>query len=221
MLCNFFSRLFSRTFLAGLLTGIVIAVGGLYAYAQVRVRMGGSEQPNQKRYLSPVDVSDSTARSVQGRVPSNWALRPLDGTEATTFGMLPKRPTLLTVGATWCEPCTAKISVLQALHDSIGQDVRVMFVSPEPRDSIRQYVGDEGYTMPTYVVNTLPPLLSGDLLPRTYLVRPDGTVTYKHVGPADWTPDIVRRLLESTRTSAVSRPTSESAHETLYAQTRP
>lgn len=205
MFSTFFSRLFSKTFLVGLLTGVVLAVGGLYAYAQVRVRMGGSEQPKQARYLSPVDLSDSTASSVQGKIPSDWALRPLDGTEGTTFGSLPERPTLLAVGATWCEPCTAEGPVLQALHDSLGQDLRVMLVSPEPRDSIRQYVDEEDYSVPVYAVEDLPSPLKGDLLPRTYLVRSGGAIVHRHVGPADWTVDVVRRLLKQGHALATSR----------------
>lgn len=217
MLSNFFSRLFSKTFLAGVLSGAVLAVGGLYAYAQVRVRMGGTEQPDQKPYVSPVDLTDSTAVAVQGTVPSDWVLRSVDGAEDTTFGALTARPTLLTVGAGWCEPCRAEGPVLEVLHDSTEQDLRVMFVSPEPRDSVRRYVEDEGYSMPAYAVDDLPSVLHGELLPRTYLVRSNGAVVYRHVGPAEWNPDVVHRLLKQSRTSAAPHPPPESVVETPHA----
>jgi len=211
---GFFSRLTSRTFLAGLISGLVLGGGGFYLYAQVRVQMGGGDPPEQPLYLDPIEVADSTGRTVRGTVPDDWSLRSLDGTDATTFGALAERPTLLAVGATWCEPCTAQMPSLQALHDTTGQALRVVLVSPEPRDSLRRHVETKGYTLPAYTVDDLPGPLRGDVLPRTYLTRSGETVVYRHVGPADWNTDAVHRLLDRVRSSTPDGRADATARQT-------
>lgn len=213
-----FSRLSSKRFFAGLLSGILLGAGGFYLYAQVRVQMGGSEPPEQELYLSPIELPDSTAMTVQGTVPEDWSLQRLDGAEEATFATLRGRPTLLTVGATWCEPCTAELSTLQALHDTTGTDVHVAFVSAEPSDSLRQYVEERGYSVPTYVVDDFPSVLDGDTLPRTYLIRSGGQVVYRHVGPADWSAEVVHHLLDRVRSMTTASRSSGSLRRTSTQQ---
>lgn len=204
-------RLSSRTFLAGLLCGAVLGAGGFKLYAVVAMQMaGGDGPPEQARYLAPIEPPDSAATTARGTVSESWTLRSLDGNDKTTFGTLQKRPTLLTIGATWCDPCTAELSTLQALHDTTGKDVRVAFVSPEPRDSLRRHVQENGYSMPAYVVDDLPSSLDGEMLPRTYLIRSNGTVVYRHVGPADWNADATHRLLDRVRSSTTAHQASGS-----------
>lgn len=216
---TFLDRLFSKTFLAGVLSGVILGVGGLYLYAQVRVRMGGGGPPEQARYLDPIELSDSTATTVRGVVPDDWTLRPLNGPGERPFGSLMERPTLLTVGATWCEPCTAELSTLQTLHDTTGQDVRVAYVSSEPSDSLRQHVKENDYSLPVYAVDEVPSVFEGDVLPRTYLIRAGGEVVYRHLGPADWSADAARRLLDRIRPPRTAHRSSASLRQ-LTAQRR-
>jgi thiol-disulfide isomerase/thioredoxin len=202
---TFFDRLFSQTFLAGLLCGAVLGAGGLKLFAMAYMQMGGGgDAPEQARYLEPIELSDSTATTIRGIAPRDWTVRPLDGTGARSFGSLRERPTLLTVGATWCEPCTAELSTLQALHDTTGRDVRVAFVSSEPRDSLRRHVDENDYSLPVYTVDDVPPVFEGDALPRTYLIRAGGEVVYRHVGPADWSTGAARLLLNRARSARMA-----------------
>jgi thiol-disulfide isomerase/thioredoxin len=215
VLRSFFSRLFSGVFLAGVLTGLVMGVGGLVLYAQVRVQMAASGSPNQKRYLEPISLSDSAAAAVRDTVPGSWKLRPPEGA-TMTFSDLQDRPILLVVGATWCKPCMAQMPTLQVLHDTTGRDIRVAFVSPEPHDSLRERVGGDRYSLPVFVAEELPRPLTGELLPRTYLIRSDGAIVYRHVGPADWSASATHRLLDRALASTEGSPGEESR----YAATR-
>lgn len=209
VLRTFLSSLFSRVFLVGLLCGAVLGAGGLKLFSVAYMQMGsGGDMPEQARYLAPIELSDSTALTVRDTIPDDWVLRSLDGSEAT-FGALQRRPTLLTVGATWCEPCTAEMPTLQALHDTTGQAVRVAVVSPEPRDSLRRHLDEKGFSMPAYVADDVPSVLDGDVIPRTYLVRPNGAVVYRHVGPADWSADVAHRLLARARSSTTAHGSAE------------
>jgi thiol-disulfide isomerase/thioredoxin len=205
VLRSFFSRLFSGVFLAGVLTGLMMGMGGLVLYAQVRVQMAASGSPNQKRYLEPISLSDSVAAAVRDTVPGSWKLRPPEG-PTMTFSDLQDRPILLVVGATWCKPCMDQMPTLQVLHDTTGRNVRVAFVSTEPRDSLRERVGGDRYSLPVFVAEDLPRPLTGELLPRTYLIRPDGAIVYRHVGPADWGASATHRLLDRALASAEGSP---------------
>ena len=88
--------------------------------------------------------------------------------------------------ATWCVPCKAEMPTLQALHDSMGQNVGLAVVTEQSSEHVRRCFGNTGYSMPVYVVDSLPVSLRGRGIPRTYVVRPDGQVVYRHVGAADW-----------------------------------
>lgn len=198
------SLLFSWTFLGGLVSGIVMGAGGLYLFAQVYVNFAGGSAPADDPYLRAPPVSVSDSLSTAHSVPLDWSLSPVDGGDATTIGAIADRPVLLTVGASWCEPCTAQLSTLQALHDTIGADAHILFVSDESRDSLRSSIDAQGRSLPVYRTGELPSSLDGDLLPRSYILRANGNVVYRQVGPADWNTRPVRRLLSRLSSSAPS-----------------
>lgn len=79
-------------------------------------------------------------------------------------------------------------------------------VSNESADRVRTYVENAGYRMPVYLVDdTHTTGVDGRAIPRTYLIRPDGLVMYRHAGMADWNSEGVRRAL--ARFAATERNT--------------
>lgn len=195
------SSVFSWTFLGGFLLGVALGVAGLITYARYQMAQSG-EETAQKAELDVPEVPEQKRMVSYGTVPDDWVLQRVSGTDSTTFGNLEGRPVVINKWATWCVPCKAEMPTLQALYDSTGQEVRLAVVTEQSRDHVRRYVENADYSMPVYVVDTLPVSLGGRGIPRTYVVRPDGQVVYRHVGAADWNTPPVHRLLNRLRPDA-------------------
>jgi len=192
------SSVFSWTFLAGILSGAGLTVGGFFLFAWIMVahfQPGGAAEGDA---LSTPDVPTQEVLPAYGTVPSDWTLRPATAADSTTFGALAAEgPVVVNVWATWCAPCREEMPTLQALHDSTGQDTRVVLVSTEARTTVRDFVEKNEYAMPVYVAETVPGVLNGRAIPRTYVVRPgDRQVVYRHVGAADWNAESVHGFLD-------------------------
>lgn len=200
---SFYSTVFSWTFLGGLLTGLAVGSVGLVLavqYMMTHVDPSGSEDVQ----LTAPDVPDRSMLATYGTVPDEWSLQPAVGEDSTTFARLKGDPVLVNIWATWCAPCKVEMPTLQALHDSTDSDVKVAVVSSESRGQVRRYVEDAGYSLPVYVVDNLPLPFDGQVVPRTFVVRPDGHVVYRHTGAANWNSDRVHDFLDRFRHSLTS-----------------
>ncbi len=100
--------------------------------------------------------------------------------------------TLVNVWASWCAPCREE----QPLMMQIARDPRIRVVGPNYKDepeNARRFLGDLGN--PFVAVGsdrTGRSAIEWGVygVPETYLVGPDGTILYKHVGP--FTPESVQ-----------------------------
>jgi peroxiredoxin len=208
------ASIFSRTFLSGVVAGIVLGCGGLYVFAQVYMSTVAGSASGGPELRKPAVSQDSLAD--HGAVPGNWRLQPIDGDDRHSFDTISERPVLLTIWASWCDPCTAELSSLQALADTTKQTARVMLVSTQSRDSVQTFLDEEGYSMPAYVTDDLPSVLEGELVPRTYLIRPNGTVVYRRVGgPVDWNVGAVHEVLTRAQSTGARESTNEAARAGL------
>lgn len=196
------SSIFSWTFLGGLLIGLVLGFVGIIGYARYTMTQAdGSSAQNVE--LEAPDVPAPKQPVTYGTVPANWTLHSTTEADSTTFGSL-SGPVVVNKWATWCVPCRAEMPTLNALHDSVRSDVQLAIVSEEPRNRVRQYVENADFSMPVYVIDEVPTALKGLPIPRTYVVRSDGQVVYRHDGAADWNSGPVYRLLNRYRSSNAS-----------------
>jgi cytochrome c biogenesis protein CcmG/thiol:disulfide interchange protein DsbE len=130
-----------------------------------------------------------------------YAARTLDG-ETQALAHYAGRTVLLNVWATWCHPCREEIPALEALHGEYApRGLSIIGVSIDQggeEQSIREFLAEYGASYPIW----LDP--AGDVqstfgtigVPSTYLIGPDGTVLWKHVGPVRDDDPGLRRLIE-------------------------
>lgn len=200
---SFYSTVFSWTFGGGLLTGLALGIVGLVLFAQYMMTQADTSGSEDVELTAP-DLPDRSMLATYGSVPDEWSLTSAVGGDSTTFAHLKGDPVLVNIWATWCAPCKVEVPTLQALHDSTGSDVKVALVSSESRGQVRRYVENAGYSLPVYVVDHLPLPFDGQVVPRTFIVRPDGHVVYRHTGAADWNADRVHGFLDRFRTPLTS-----------------
>lgn len=192
------ASIFSWTFFGGLLVGLVLGIAGLVGYARYDMAQADGEAA-QNADLEAPDIPSKAQTVTYGTVPDDWMLHSATTDDSTTFGALKGGPVVVNKWATWCVPCRAEMPTLDALYDSTGSDVRLAIVSEESPDHVHRYVENGDFSMPVYVIEEVPPALDGLGIPRTYVVRPDGRVVYRHVGVADWNTEPVYRLLDRFR----------------------
>jgi thiol-disulfide isomerase/thioredoxin len=192
------SSVFTWTFFGGVCAGLVLGLVGLIGFARYDMRQSDREEAREADLNAP-PIPTETRMVTYGTVAADWTLHSATEPDSTTFGALDGGPVLVNRWATWCAPCRVEMPTLQALHDSTGEDLRLAVVSEEPRDHVQQYIQNAGYSMPVYVVDDIPSALEGTSVPRTYVVRPDGQVVYRHDGTADWNSQAVYRFLERVR----------------------
>ena len=136
-----------------------------------------------------------------------YSARTLEG-EPASLAEYEGRPVLLNVWATWCHPCREEIPALETLHGEYApRGLSIIGVSIDQRGEergIREFLEEYGASYPIW----LDP--AGDVqgtfsivgVPTTYLIAPDGTVLWKHVGPVRADDAELRRLIEQSLPSA-------------------
>ncbi|HEX8690943.1 MAG TPA: TlpA disulfide reductase family protein [Longimicrobium sp.] len=132
-----------------------------------------------------------------------YAARTLDGKPVSLEG-LRGQTVLLNVWATWCQPCRQELPDLERLHVANGgRGLRLVGVSIDEagmEDAIREFAVEYGVTYDVWhdPGNDVASTFGTVGVPSTFLIAPDGTVLWKHVGPvkAD-DPELTRLLAES------------------------
>ncbi|MBW3571340.1 MAG: TlpA family protein disulfide reductase [Gemmatimonadetes bacterium] len=136
-----------------------------------------------------------------------YAAETLDGERASLAG-LRGRPVLLNVWATWCHPCRQEIPALEQLHRTYGpRGLHVVGVSIDQGDQeqgIREFMQEFGASYPVWLDpdSEITAAYSTLGVPNTFLIGPDGTVLWKHVGPVLADDPELRRLIEQSLPAA-------------------
>lgn len=132
-----------------------------------------------------------------GEPAPDIALPPLEGTDLP--GLNPEdfsgNVTLVNVWGSWCVPCRQEHPLLMQL----AEDERIRLVGLNYKDkpeNARRFLGELGNPYDAIGVdqNGRAAIEWGVYgVPETFLVGPDGTIRYKHVGP--FTPESIEREL--------------------------
>lgn len=125
-----------------------------------------------------------------------WKLVSLNG-EVLELESLKGEVVLINYWATWCPPCVAEMSSLQALFDQYGQKVKFVFVTNDDKKRVNEFLLKNKYTFPVYYQLTqAPEQLRSSSLPTTLLIDKEGRIAVDKAGAADWDNQKVKTLLD-------------------------
>jgi cytochrome c biogenesis protein CcmG/thiol:disulfide interchange protein DsbE len=136
-----------------------------------------------------------------------YAAETLDG-ERASVELMRGRPVLLNVWATWCHPCRQEIPALEQLHQRYGpRGLHVVGVSIDQRDQetgIREFLQEYGASYPIWLDpdSEVTTAYSTMGVPSTFLIGPDGTLLWKHMGPVTADNAELLKLIEKSLPAA-------------------
>ena len=144
-------------------------------------------------------VSDTADSSSEKKLAPDFELEDLEG-KTVSLSDFEGQVLLIDFWATWCAPCREEIPMLNELHsDYADQGLRILAISDERAELIRDFVSENGVTY-TNLVGTEDIFEEyGALgLPTAYLVDRDGRIVDFFFGPKPkrQLEEKIRKLLE-------------------------
>jgi len=116
-------------------------------------------------------MPDVSTQSMQGQVDKDWTVQALNG-DKVRFGDLMKNAMLVNFWATWCSPCIEELPTLQAFHEATyGQEIALVLLTDEHPETVRTFMAERGYTLPTFILHNPPPeALHVQQIPTTFML---------------------------------------------------
>ncbi len=144
----------------------------------------------------------AASRAAASSLLPDISLVRLDGTASRLRALHPDKIIVLNIWATWCPPCRAELPSLQQLNEALDAErFAVVGISvDEDPDFVREYLNDIGIDFANYIAadnRVMPADLEIDSFPQTLLVRADGSLAQRVVGPRDWAAPDQRRRIEA------------------------
>jgi peroxiredoxin len=196
-------RFFNKYFFIGFFSGILflIVVSALGAFVFLASRPGDPAEGMGSLLASPSFPSVEQA-TIHGWADDEWTLRQVDGA-STTFSAFKGKVVFLHFWATWCRPwCVAELPAIQSLYDSLkNEDIAFVLVSEDKdENTLRRFLKEKGFSFPVYLhENETPAAFQAVGVPATFMVARDGSVQFRHVGPAKWDGEASRTYLRGLR----------------------
>ena len=124
-----------------------------------------------------------------GEILPDFSVTCLDG---SVFALSEQsgKTVVVNLWATWCAPCVKELPHFDRLLREHGDDTAVLAVHCAPvTEDVEAWLGGYDYAFPVALADSrvLTDLFGGgDVLPRTVVVSPDGTVLYNAAGSVDY-----------------------------------
>ncbi|MBT4408995.1 MAG: TlpA family protein disulfide reductase [Bacteroidetes bacterium] len=117
--------------------------------------------------------------------------------------------------ATWCPPCRAEMPSIEKLYKNNGlrdgpgstvdsdklQDnangVRMLMISNEDLDVVREFIEKKEYTFPVYLTKTaLPAVMQSRSIPASFVFNKQGKLVYQKNGAFNWNGKKMRNFFD-------------------------
>ncbi|GHB71679.1 TlpA family protein disulfide reductase [Persicitalea jodogahamensis] len=157
---------------------LAAAVGSAAIYLSLR------DTPSTDSEVAMESVADSPASAND----PNSVYLTLSDLKGNMVAMDTSKLTFINVWATWCGPCNAEMPSIQSLYERYRDNPKMAFyiVSDEAPATVQNFLQKKNYELPFYLLNgDYPGPLSGNAIPRTYMVR-NGQVLAEQVGAVNW-----------------------------------
>lgn len=142
--------------------------------------------------FSPSTVDDSKQTTIED---FNWILKDESGT-SFNFKSTKGKVVLVNFWATWCPPCIAEMSSIQALYDDYKDKVEFVFVSNEKFSVINKFMNEKEYTFKVYnSITKYPNNFDVSSIPRTFLIDKSGRIVIDKTGAANWNSESVKEVI--------------------------
>ncbi len=202
---------FNKNFFTGLVVGIVltavlgfagIIARGAYLRSTVfsdkamAARLNPPPLPSTIEPIAEQKEAETPAVPQRALADYNWIVRSLKG-EDLNFSSLKGKTVFINFWATWCLPCRVEMTSIQQLYDNL-KDTGVVFacISDEDTKTVSDYIKKKGYTFPIYTITGDPPrAFAAEGIPSTFILAPDGTIAFKHVGASNWNDPSVTQFI--------------------------
>ncbi len=181
----------SRSFVFGCFTGIILAIviavcgtlGIVYGFKNHWIKMTA-----EKLKAPPITTGL--------KADFNWNVIAPDGAPYD-LEQLKGKTVLLNFWNPECVHCLAEIGALNRLYaQTEGQDIRVLGIVTEDEERLAATIQKEGICFPVFSYKgTLPEVFQTTSRPATFIIAPDGTIVFKHLGGARWDDPSVLALL--------------------------
>ena len=157
-----------------LLVVVVLVVGGIY------LGISGSS----------VQFSEPAKLVGVGDVAPDFQLEDTEGNQVSLSGLRGK-VVLINLWATWCPPCIEEMPSMEKLYEAMaGEDFVLLAVNAEAngRDVVPDFLQKTPYTFPILYDDkgVVQSLYGVSKFPESFIVRKDGTIAEKIIGPLDW-----------------------------------
>jgi thiol-disulfide isomerase/thioredoxin len=128
----------------------------------------------------------------------DFSLKSLEG-ETITLESLQGKVIFMNFWATWCPPCIAEMPAIQNLYEKVKSDkiAFVMVSLDEDPAKASKFIQRMGFTFPVYSPDgyTPPVYGSGNVIPTTYVISPDGFIVARQEGMAQYDTKEFRNFL--------------------------
>lgn len=132
-------------------------------------------------------VVESVAEPATASNPNSVYLT-LSDMKGNMVAMDTSKLAFINIWATWCGPCNAEMPSIQSLYDRYKDHPKMAFyiVSDEEPTTVQNFLQKKDYELPFYLYSGgYPAPLSGNAIPRTYMVR-NGQVLTEQIGAVNW-----------------------------------
>lgn len=160
----------------GLVLIIVFALVGAAVYLGTKSSSGPSQS-------QPKSV-------VSGDIAPDFQLEDMDGNQVSLAGLRGK-VVLVNFWATWCPPCREEMPSMERLNEVMAGDDFVMLAintEKDGRTTVSEFLKKTPYTFPILFDDkaVVQKLYGVYKFPESFVIRKDGTVDNKIIGPLDW-----------------------------------
>jgi peroxiredoxin len=135
--------------------------------------------------------ADSVAPPLEAGSPApDFSLTPLGGGEPVTLESLRGRVVLVNFWATWCKPCEEEMPAMERLYETLRDPgFELLAVSVDDGDAeVQAFQQRLGLTFPIFrdPDKRVSRRFQSLRYPESWLIRPDGVIAGRFIGPRDW-----------------------------------